>query len=269
MVLFIFQFPAIKGFLGMHYSLRSLEIRTLCGQHFLALSSPRYYNTNRLRSNSPMRYFSRAIALLCAPALVVCAVWLLAVDPSFAYQVSTLPNGLTVAVEENHAVDLVAVDVWVKAGNGCETANNSGVSHFVEHLIFGATAKRKAGQLDMEMESVGATLDAHTSLDWAHFHTTVGSRYVAKAVEVLHNAGHERGIRQRRRRARAAGNTGRNSKEAIGAVRSLRGEPGKDALHDHPYSRPPEGDPEVIRRLSRNDILAYHRSRYVPSTWRW
>jgi len=212
-----------------------------------------------------MRYFSRAIALLCAPALVVCAVWLLAVDPSFAYQVSTLPNGLTVAVEENHAVDLVAVDVWVKAGNGCETANNSGVSHFVEHLIFGATAKRKAGQLDMEMESVGATLDAHTSLDWAHFHTTVGSRYVAKAVEVLHDAVMHAAFDKddvERERLVILDEIAKKQSEPF----DLCGENLARILYtDHPYSRPPEGDPEIIKKLSRNDILAYHRSRYVPS----
>lgn len=212
-----------------------------------------------------MRLFSDTVVSLCRPALFVCALCLICFGPAHAYQVSALPNGLTVAVEENHAVDLVAVDIWVKAGNGCETAKNSGVSHFVEHLIFGATGKRKTGQLDMEMESVGATLDAHTSQDWAHFHTTVGSRYLAKALEVLHdavtNAAFDKDDVERERLV------------ILDEIAKKRTEPfdicGENLARmlygDHPYSRPPEGDSEVIKKLSREDILVYHRSRYVPS----
>ena len=40
--------------------------------------------------------------------------------------------------------------------SGYETAANNGVSHFIEHLIFGATARRESGQLDLEAESLGA-----------------------------------------------------------------------------------------------------------------
>ena len=214
-----------------------------------------------------MRQFSRSIAMICPHVLFVCAICLLALagqSPSYAYEVTTLPNGLTVVVEVNHAVDLVAIDVWVGAGNGCETDKNSGVSHFVEHLIFGATAKRKAGQLDMEMESVGATLDAHTSQDWAHFNTTVGTRYVAKALEVLHdatiNAAFDKDDVERERLV------------ILDEIAKKQTEPfdmcserlAKMLYGTHPYSRPAEGAPEVIKTLSRDDILAYHRSRYVP-----
>jgi len=214
-----------------------------------------------------MRHFSQSVAMIRRYRLFVCAICLLALaglSPSHAYEVTTLPNGLTVVVEENHAVDLVAIDVWVRAGNGCETEKNSGVSHFVEHLIFGATAKRKAGQLDMEMESVGATLDAHTSQDWAHFNTTVGSRYVAKAFDVLHdatmNAAFDKDDVERERLV------------ILDEIAKKQTEPfdmcserlARMLYGTHPYSRPAEGAPEVIKTLSRDDIFAYHRSRYVP-----
>lgn len=214
-----------------------------------------------------MRHFSQSVAMIRPHTLFVCAICLLALaghSLSYAYEVTTLPNGLTVVVEENHAVDLVAIDVWVRAGNGCETEKNSGVSHFVEHLIFGATAKRKAGQLDMEMESVGATLDAHTSQDWAHFNTTVGSRYVSKALDVLHdavmNAAFDKDDVERERLV------------ILDEIAKKQTEPfdmcsehlARMLYGTHPYSRPAEGAPQVIKTLSRDDILAYHRSRYVP-----
>ena len=98
---------------------------------------------------------------------------------------TTLPNGLTVLTQEDHSAELVGVDIWVKAGSAFETPKNNGVSHFLEHLLFGVTEKRKAGDMDREMESVGATLDAHTSRDYTHFGTTVSSRYLSCSIERL------------------------------------------------------------------------------------
>ena len=97
-------------------------------------------------------------------------------------------NGLTVIIHEDHAAELVGIDVWVKAGSRFETAANNGVSHFIEHLLFGATQKRQTGDMDREMESLGATLDAHTSFDYANFSTTVSSRYLLKALDVFSDA---------------------------------------------------------------------------------
>ena len=47
----------------------------------------------------------------------------------------TLDNGLKLIVQEDHSTDLVAVDVWVRAGSINETAETNGLSHFIEHLL--------------------------------------------------------------------------------------------------------------------------------------
>ena len=68
---------------------------------------------------------------------------------------------------------MVGVDVWVKAGTSTETKETNGVSHFIEHLIYDSTSKRQVGTADFEMECLGATLNAYTGRDWAHYSTTV------------------------------------------------------------------------------------------------
>ncbi len=181
------------------------------------------------------------------------------------YCINIMGNGLTVIIAEDHNVDLVGIDVWAKAGSGYETPANNGVSHFIEHLIFGATAKREAGELDLEAESLGATLDAHTSRDWAHFNTTVSSRYLDKALDLLGDAV-----------------TGAQFREAdVQAERMVILDEIANKLSDpekvcsdhlagliygsHPYALPVEGTPEGIRKITRQDILDYYHKRYVPA----
>jgi len=47
-----------------------------------------------------------------------------------------LQNGTTVLINENHSQPLVSVQVWVKVGSNNENEKTSGLSHFIEHLIF-------------------------------------------------------------------------------------------------------------------------------------
>lgn len=178
--------------------------------------------------------------------------------------VTTLPNGLTVIMQEDHAAELVGVDMWVKAGTRFETTANNGVSHFLEHLLFGATEKRKAGDMDREMESLGATLDAHTNRDYAHFSTTVSSRYLQKALDILSDAilnsqFPETSVQTERlvildEIARKQSKPASVCQDMLAAA----------AFGDHPYSLPLEGTMHSVTALTRQDIMDYYKRRYVP-----
>src|SRR5205807_10192581 len=100
----------------------------------------------------------------------------------------TLENGLRVIVREQHATGLVAIDLWVKAGSGYETAEESGAAHFLEHAIFKGTDTRARGDIDAAFEDLGATLGAGTTRDGAHFYSTVAKQYVGAALEVRSDA---------------------------------------------------------------------------------
>src|SRR5688500_9945019 len=78
-----------------------------------------------------------------------------------------LPNGLQVLIKEAHGASLVALQYWVRAGSFTETAETAGTAHFIEHLWFKGTAKRPAGNVDQEIEDLGALLEAETDKDWS------------------------------------------------------------------------------------------------------
>merc|ERR1719424_1090259 len=79
-----------------------------------------------------------------------------------ATAVSTLPNQLRVASESTGG-ETATVGVWIDTGSRYETDANNGVAHFLEHMAFKGTAKRSQLQLEMEVENMGAHLNAYTS----------------------------------------------------------------------------------------------------------
>lgn len=174
-------------------------------------------------------------------------------------------NGLTLILQEDHAAELVGIDVFVKAGSRYETAKNNGVSHFIEHLLFGATQKRQAGDMDREMESLGATLDAHTTNDCAHFSTTVSSRYLPKALDVFADAINNSAFRNEDisgERMIILDEIARKANNPFGVCRDLLA---KKLYGEHPYGLPIEGAPDIIKTITRDDILDYYHRLYVPS----
>ena len=76
-----------------------------------------------------------------------------------------LPNGLTLLTEEMPHVRSVAVGVWLKRGSRHETLAQTGISHFIEHMVFKGTKTRKPGEFDRVMEASGGSNNASTSSD--------------------------------------------------------------------------------------------------------
>ncbi|EAA01226.4 AGAP001767-PA [Anopheles gambiae str. PEST] len=99
-------------------------------------------------------------------------------------QVTQLDNGLRVASEDSGA-ETATVGVWINAGSRCENSSNNGVAHFLEHMAFKGTAKRSQANLELEVENLGAHLNAYTSREQTVFYAKCLSKDVAKAVEIL------------------------------------------------------------------------------------
>lgn len=98
--------------------------------------------------------------------------------------VSTLDNGLRVATEDSGSAT-ATVGLWIDAGSRYENANNNGVAHFLEHMAFKGTAKRSQTDLELEVENMGAHLNAYTSREQTVFYAKCLSKDVPKAVEIL------------------------------------------------------------------------------------
>jgi zinc protease len=180
-------------------------------------------------------------------------------------QLSTLPNGLRVLIREQHTVPLVAIDIWVRAGSGQEAVAESGVAHFLEHLIFKGTPTRKPGEIDAAIEDLGALLNAGTTRDGTHFHTTVASRYLETALDVLADALQNATLSEEEMQREQIVildemARGRNDIQR----RSL------DRLHSllfpqHAYGRPIHGLAESLSSLTQDKVSAFYRRFYAPN----
>ncbi|SCZ88839.1 BZ3500_MvSof-1268-A1-R1_Chr10-4g03111 [Microbotryum saponariae] len=107
-----------------------------------------------------------------------------AVSPPLT-QISTLPNGLTVATEAHPHAATATVGVWIDAGSRAETDQTSGTAHFLEHMAFKGTAKRSQRQLELEVENLGAHLNAYTSREQTVYYAKSFRHDVAKSVEII------------------------------------------------------------------------------------
>lgn len=100
-------------------------------------------------------------------------------------QTTTLPNGLTVATESSPLAQTATVGVWIDAGSRAENKYNNGTAHFLEHLAFKGTNKRTREQLELEIENMGAHLNAYTSRENTVFYAKSLKDDVSKTVDVL------------------------------------------------------------------------------------
>ena len=107
--------------------------------------------------------------------------YLLNVPPT---EVSVIDNGMRVATEDSGA-PTATVGLWIDTGSRYETAANNGVAHFLEHMAFKGTEKRSQTQLELEVENLGAHLNAYTSREQTVFYAKCLSGDIGQAVEIL------------------------------------------------------------------------------------
>lgn len=99
--------------------------------------------------------------------------------------ISVLNNGLRLVVKTVPYVRSVAVGVMVGVGSANETADNNGISHFLEHMFFKGTKTRDAFEIAAEIEGLGAQINAYTSKQATCFYTLSTDDQTEKCMEVL------------------------------------------------------------------------------------
>ncbi|XP_002741599.1 mitochondrial-processing peptidase subunit beta-like [Saccoglossus kowalevskii] len=99
-------------------------------------------------------------------------------------KITTLDNGLRVASEDS-GIPTCTVGLWIDAGSRYENAGNNGVAHFLEHMIFKGTKHRSQMELELEIENMGAHLNAYTSREQTVYYAKSFSKDLPKAVEIL------------------------------------------------------------------------------------
>merc|ERR1719422_1021866 len=86
---------------------------------------------------------------------------------------------------EDSGAPTATVGLWIDTGSRYETAANNGVAHFLEHMAFKGTAKRTQTGLELEVENMGAHLNAYTSREQTVFYAKCLAGDLDGAVEIL------------------------------------------------------------------------------------
>lgn len=101
------------------------------------------------------------------------------------YKIYQLKNGMTLICEKMSFVKSVSVGIWVRAGSMYETESESGISHFIEHMLFKGTSKRSAKQIAEEIDAVGGQMNAYTSRECTCFYSRTLGDSLALQLDIL------------------------------------------------------------------------------------
>ncbi|XP_006462420.1 hypothetical protein AGABI2DRAFT_193572 [Agaricus bisporus var. bisporus H97] len=178
-------------------------------------------------------------------------------------EVTTLANGLTVATEAHPHAQTATVGVWIDAGSRAETEKINGAAHFLEHMAFKGTGRRSQHTLELEVENLGAHLNAYTSREQTVYFAKSFRKDVPKAVDIisdiLQNSKLENGAIERERDVilREQEEVDKQLEEVV-----------FDHLHavafqGQPLGRTILGPKKNILSLQRNDLASYIKTNYT------
>jgi predicted Zn-dependent peptidase len=178
---------------------------------------------------------------------------------------TVLPSGLRVLTEAIPTTRSASVGIWVGVGSRDETPALSGVSHFLEHLLFKGTRKRTALDISADIEAVGGETNAFTTKEYTCFYARVLDADLPLAVDVLCDAVADSVIDP------ADVETERGV--ILEEIAMHDDEPG-DEVHDvfteaiygasAPLGRLISGTEETISPMTRRQIHSFYRRRYTP-----
>ena len=177
-----------------------------------------------------------------------------------------LENGMKVVVVNNARVPVVTHMVWYKVGSADEGPGESGIAHFLEHLMFKGTKTRKSGEFSQIVARNGGRENAFTSYDYtAYFQTIASDRLetvmaleadrMTNLVITPKEVEPERQVVLEERRSRTDNNPGAVLGEHITASLFL----------NHPYRNPIIGWEHDIKTLDIDSILAFYKRFYQPN----
>lgn len=96
-----------------------------------------------------------------------------------------LDNNLTIVYNRLSHLKSVSLGVWIGSGSRNETADNNGISHFIEHMVFKGTKNRTSKDIASEIDNIGGQINAFTSKDCTCFYTSTLDSDIDIAVDVL------------------------------------------------------------------------------------
>lgn len=176
----------------------------------------------------------------------------------------TYPSGLRLVVKRMEGLLSVSMGVLVGTGSSFERAEENGISHFLEHMMFKGTNKRTAFEISDAMDRIGAQVNAFTSKEITCYYAKATSDHAGEAFGILadfvldsvfpqEEMGREKGV----------------VLEEIAMTEDTPDELCLDVLSEayfgtEGYGRTILGPAENVKNFTRDDLFGYVRERYAP-----
>lgn len=183
-------------------------------------------------------------------------------DPAESFM---LPNGLRVILKTEPGSPLAALQLWVEAGAADEEAEEAGLAHLVEHILFRGSSDKGTGKLAAEIESSGGRINGFTSRDHTVYHTVLPSTQLTKGIRVLGEMTQLPSLSE--------GELEKEIQVVLEEWKQSQDTPRSRAAATlfrtsylvHPYGRPVIGRPETLERIGWERVSRFHQRWYRPN----
>src|SRR5439155_706892 len=204
-----------------------------------------------------------AVACVAGPGLPLSAA---VRPPKLQYEITTLPNGLTVVLEEDHSTPIVHLQLWYHVGSKNEKPGRTGFAHLFEHMMFKGSKNVEPEAHTSLISSVGGQSNAYTTDDETVFWETLPAQYLPLALWLEAD---------RMATLRIDKDTFTTEREVVKEERRMRidNQPYgrlQEIIYDqafttHPYKHPTIGSMTDLEAASIEDVRDFYRTYYVPA----
>ena len=182
------------------------------------------------------------------------------------YRKTTLDNGVRIITESMPYVRSASLGIWADVGSASESAEQRGISHLVEHMLFKGTTRRSARRIAEEMDGVGGNLNAFTDKEATCYYAKVIDHHVPLAADVLCdmflNSTFE------------PAELSKEQKVVLEEIKMYDDSP-DEMIHDlfiqtmwsgSNLGAPTIGFADTVSAITRDDLRAHMRRRYAPNS---
>lgn len=181
------------------------------------------------------------------------------------YKKHVLENGLTIVGEEIPYVKSISLGVWINAGSRIENEEISGVSHFIEHMLFKGTKNRTSKELASEIDNLGGQINAFTSKECTCYYVKLLDSHIDIGIDVLSDMLLNSKFSE--------SDIDKERSVIIEELKMYEDSPedlAYDLLTEHIYKEDPLGmniigTEESLKRLNKDKLLEYFNKYYVPN----
>ncbi|MCW1967337.1 MAG: insulinase family protein [Anaerolineae bacterium] len=178
---------------------------------------------------------------------------------------TVLPNGLTIMLKEMHAAPVTSLCVWYRVGSRNERLGCTGISHWVEHMMFKGTARYDETEMDRLISREGGTRNAFTWIDFTAYYETMPANKIDLAIAI--ESDRMANTQFSRKEVESERTVIINERQMYENSPNFRlvEEVQAAAFRVHPYGHEVIGHMNDLHTMTRADLIKHYRTYYAPN----